>query len=84
MNNIDALAAHLYVVTFSSCSVLVEDSNFTHANRITEGDPMELERVVHTDSGTLYLCVNDVDGIEIDVEIVMNKVHMAENVGGGL
>ena len=80
MNNIDALAAHLYVVTFSSCSVLVEDSNFTHANRITGGDPMELEH----DSGTLYLCVNDVDGIEIDVEIVMNKVYMAENVGGGL
>ena len=41
---------------------------------------MELER----DSGTLYLYVNDVDGIEIDVQIVMNKVHIVENVGGGL
>ena len=84
MNNIDALAAHLYVVTFSSCSVLVKDSNFTHANRITEGDPMELEHVVHTDSGTLYFCANDVDGIGIDAQIVMNKVHILENVGGGL
>ena len=84
MNNIDTLAAHLYVVTFSNCSVLVEDSNFTRANRITEGDPMELEPVVHADSGTLFLSVNDVDGIGIDAEIVMSKVHIAENVGGGL
>ena len=42
MNNINEVATHLYLQLFSSCSVLVEDSNFTYANRITEGSPMKL------------------------------------------
>ena len=30
------------------------------------------------------LYVNDRDRVAINVQIVMNKVHIAENVGGGL
>ena len=84
MNNIDAIGAHLYLELLSNCSVRVEDSNFTYANRITEGDPIELIPVVHHHLGPLFVHVNDVDRTAINVQIVMNKVHIAENVGGGL
>ena len=84
MNNINEVAAHLHLQLFGNCSVLVEDSNFTHANRITEGDPMELVPVVHSYIGPLVLYVNDWDRAAINVQIVMNRVHIAENVGGGL
>ena len=84
MNNINEVAAHLYLQLFSSCTVLVEDSNFTHANRITEGDPMELVPGVHSYSRPLMLNINDGDRAAINVQIVMKKVHIAENVGGAL
>ena len=32
----------------------------------------------------LMLNINDGDRAAINVQIVMNKVHIAENVGGGL
>ena len=80
-NNIAPYAAHLYLGIFSSCSVSVKDSNFTYANRITEGNPMELVPVVHPARGTIGLQASDGDtALAIDVEIVMN-VHITENVG---
>ena len=45
---------------------------------------MELVSVVHHYTGPLLLQVNDGDRATINVQIVMNKVHIAENVGGGL
>ena len=84
MNNINKVAAHLHLGLFSSCTVLVEDSNFTHANGITEGDPIKLVPVVHHYIGPLVLYVNDDGRAPINVQIVMNKVHIAENVGGAL
>ena len=57
MNNICEAAAHLYLQLFSSCTVLVKDSDFTYANRITEGSPMELVPAVHCCTGPLVLCV---------------------------
>ena len=87
MNNIDIVAAHLYLGIYSSCSVLVKDSNFTYANRITDGDPLELVSVVHPRYGTLTVYVEDMfddTAAAIDVDIVMNEVYIAENVGGCL
>ena len=74
----------LHLGLFSNCPVLVEDSNFPHANRITEGDPMKRVPVVHSYFRLLSLYVNDGGRAPINVQIVMNKVHIAENVGGGL
>ena len=83
-NNIATVAAHLHMKLLSNCSVLVKDSSFTFANRITEDDPMKLVPVVHPDIGTLVLYSDAFDNIAIDVQIVINEVHIAENVGGGL
>ena len=66
----------------------MRDSNFTHANRITEGDPKELVPVVQPDLGTFLLQTGDnlAHGFTtaIDVEIVVNGVYIAGNVGGCL
>ena len=35
VNNVQPRATHLYLGIFSSCTILVKDSNFTYANRIT-------------------------------------------------
>ena len=75
MSNIDKFNAHLYLIIYSSCSVLVKESNFTHANRLTEGNPMQLVPVVRPNFGTLTLLVNDGGRVAIDVEIVMNEVY---------
>ena len=85
-NNIARYAAHLFVNILSRCSLLVKDSNFTYANRLTEGDPMELLPVVQP-AGTLILHIRDDysdSGTAIDVDIGIKHVHIAENVGGGL
>ena len=82
MNNIGKKTAHLYLGIHSNCSILVKDSNFTYANRITEVDPMELVPMVHPDIGTLLFRVYWEYAIE--VEVVLNDVCIAENVGGGL
>ena len=85
MNNIDQTAAHLFLAIYSSCSIVIKDSNFTHANRIVDGDPMELVPAVHPKVGTLALMVSDgYDTAAVDVKIVLNKVRIAENIGGGL
>ena len=90
VNNVQPHATHLYLGIFSSCTILVKDSNFTYANRITDGDPMELVPAVQPDIGILAIYTSDQcsdeygDTAAIDVEIVMNAVHIAENVGGGL
>ena len=84
MNNIAPYAAHLHLRIDSSCSVLVKYSNFTYANRITEGDPMELVPQVYPDMGTLMLHITDNRAAPIHVEIVINEVQITENVGGGL
>ena len=78
-NNIATVAAHLHMKLLSNCSVLVKDSSFTFANRITEDDPMKLVPVVHPDIGTLVLYSDAFDNIAIDVQIVINEVHIAEN-----
>ena len=83
-NNIAPYAAHLSLGILSSCSVIVNNSTFTYANRLTESGPMELV----TYMGTLKLSIFDDDyldrGIAINVEIGIKQVHIAENVGGGL
>ena len=85
VHNIDKATAHLHLGIKSSCSVLVKDSNFTYGNRIMESDPMKLVPWVQPDNGTVYFQVHDVFGDRaIYVEIVMNEVQIAENVGGGL
>ena len=84
MNNICEVAAHLYLRLFNNCSVLVEESNFTRANRITESETVELVPGVHSYSRPLMLNINDGDRAAINMQIAMNKVHIAENVGGGL
>ena len=84
MNNIAPYAAHLHLKIYSSCSLLVKYSNFTYANRITEGNPMELVPQVYPDMGTLMLYITDNIAAPIDVEIVINEVQITENVGGGL
>ena len=86
-NNIAPYAAHLFVQIFSRCSLIVKDSNFTYANRLTEGDPLELVHVVQPDMGTLMLQILDDysgNGTASDVDIGIKHVHIAENVGGGL
>jgi len=85
MNNVGKVAAHLFMQIFSSCSVLVRDSDFTYANRITEDDPMELGSVIYP-SEVVFLYINDGydDTATIDASIIMNEVHIAENFGGGL
>ena len=86
-NNISPCAAHLFVNILSRCSLLVKDSHFTYANRLTEGDPLELVPVVQPDIGTLVLHVSDDysdSGTAIDGKIGIKQVHIAENVGGGL
>ena len=57
-----------------------------HANRLIESDPMELVPVLNSDGGTLYFEVSDEysDTAAIYVQIDMNGVYIAENVGGGL
>ena len=86
-NNIAPYAAHIFAIIFNRCSLIVKDSNFTYANRLTEGDPLELVPVVQPDMGTLMLQINDDyshNGTAIDVDIGIKQVHIAENVGGGL
>ena len=85
-NNIARYAAHLFVNILSRCSLLVKDSNFTYANRLREGDPMELLPVVQP-AGTLILHILDDysgNGTAIDVDVGIKHIHIAENVGGGL
>ena len=85
--NIAQYAAHLYAIIYSSCSLLVKDSHFTYANRLTDNDPLELVPVVQTKLGTLILHIHDDyshNATAIDVEIGIKQVHIAENVGGGL
>ena len=85
--NIAPYAAHLFAIIFSRCSLIVKDSNFTYANRLTKGDPMELVPVVQPDMGTLMLQIDDDyshNGTAIDVDIGIKHIHIAENVGGGL
>ena len=86
MNNIDKTTANLYMAIGSNSTVLIADSNFTCANRLTEDGPLELVPVVYPNAGTLTLQVSDEydDTAAINVEIVMNKLYIAENVGGGL
>ena len=51
---------------------MVNDSNFTYANRITDGDPLELVPVVHPRYGTLAVYVDDMfddTAAAIDVDI---------------
>ena len=86
-NNIAPYAAHLFVQIFSRWSLIVKDSNFTYANRLTEGDHLELVPVVQPDIGTLMLQILDDysgSGTAVDVDIGIKHVHIAENVGGGL
>ena len=86
-NNIAPYAAHLFVQIFSRWSLIVKDSNFTYANRLTEGDYLELVPVVQPDIGTLMLQVLDDysgSGTPVDVDIGIKHVRIAENVGGGL
>ena len=86
-NSIAQYAVHLFVNIPSHCSLLVKDSNFTYANRLTEGDSLKLVPVVQPDRGTLVLHVSDDysdSGIAIDGKIGIKQVHIAENVGGGL
>ena len=83
-NNIAAFAVQLYMIIFSNCSVLVKESHFIHANRITGNDPLELVPVVHPYLGILVFFIEDMHGDSVDVEIVMDDVHIAENVGVGL
>ena len=80
-NNIARYAAHLFVGILSSSSLLIKDSIFAHANRLTKGDPMELVPVVQPDLGTLSL---QTIGTEIDGEIGVKQLYLTENVGGGL
>ena len=86
-NNIAPYAAHLFVNIRSRCSLIIKDSSFTFANRLTEDDPMELVPVVQTKMGTLILCIRDNyshNATAINVEISIKQVHIAENVGGSL
>ena len=86
-HNTAPYAAHLYVSIMSHCSLLVKDSNFTYANRLTEGDPKELVPVVQPDMGALTITMTDDyhdRGTAIDAVIGIKQVHIAENVGGGL
>ena len=53
------------------------------ANRITEDDQLELVPVVHHKLATVSFIIND-HAAAIDVEIVLNTVYIAENIGGGL
>ena len=64
----------------------MKDSNFTHANRLTEGDPLKLVPVVQPDMGTLMLQILDYYGSNATaiVEIGIKQVHIAENIGSGL
>ena len=86
-NNIARYAAHLFVNSLGRCSLLVKDSDFTYANRLTEGDPLELVPVVQPDLGTLILSILDYysdNGTATDVDIGIKQVHIAANVGGGM
>ena len=86
-HNIAPYAAHLYVDIRRHCSLLVKDSNFTYANRLTKGDPMELVPVVQPDLGALLITTTDDyydRGTAFNVEIGIKQVHIAENVGGSL
>ena len=82
------LPIYLYCILYVIyCSLLVKDSNFTYANRPTEGDPLELLSVVQPDLGTLILHIRDNyshNATAINVEISIKQVHIAENVGGSL
>ena len=86
-NNIAPYAAHLFVQIFSRWSIIVKNSNSTYANRLTEGDYLELVPVVQPDIGTLMLQILDDysdSGTPVDVDIGIKHVRIAENVGGGL
>ena len=79
-NNIALYAAHLYVSIKSHCSLLLKDSNFTYANRLTKGDSKELIPVVQPDKGTLMITMTDDysdRGTAINVEIGIKQVHIA-------
>ena len=71
---------------YSNCSLLIENSNFTHANRLTEGSPMKLVPVVHRTFAVLFLYINDEysDKATLDVKIVIRDVQVSNNVGNGL
>ena len=86
-HNIAPYAAHFFLRILSSCSLLVKDSNFTYANRLTESDPKELVPVVQPDMGALMITMTDDysdRGTAIDAVIGIKQVYIAENVGGGL
>ena len=80
-HNIARYAAHLFVGITRHCSLLVKNSIFAHANRLTKGDPMELVPVVQPHLGTLFL---QTIGTKIDGEIGVKQLYLTENVGGGL
>ena len=83
-HNVGKVAAHLYLEIFSNnCSVLVEDSSFTFANRITEDDPLEVVPTAHHRLAAVSFIINDY-AAAIDVELSLNTVYIEENVGGGL
>ena len=84
--NIAWYATHLFVGIMRHCSLLIKDSNFTYANRLTKGDPKELIPVVQPDMGTLMITMTDdySESTAINVEIGIKQVHIAQNVGGGL
>ena len=77
-NNIALYATHLQVDIYNNCSLLVQNSNFTHANRITEGGPMKLVPVVHPTFAVLNLYINDEYNHKatIDVKIVIKEVQI--------
>ena len=84
-HNIAPYAAHLFFGTLSSCSVIVKNSFFTYANRLTESGPMELVPMVQLKVGTLSLSIiDDYNDRGIAINVEMKQVHIAENAGGGL
>ena len=86
-HNIAPYAANFFLRILSSCSLVVKDSNFTYANRLTKGDPKELIPVVQPDMGTLTITTTDEYSdrdTAIDAVIGIKQVYIAENVGGGL
>ena len=84
-NNIALYATHLQVGIYSNCSLLIENSNFTHANKKRSG-PMKLVPVVHPSFAVVYLFINDEYSgkATLDVKIVMKDVQIADNDGSGL
>ena len=84
-HNIAPYAAHLFVGILSSCSLVVKNSIFTYANRLTESGLMEMIPVVQLKVGTLSLSIlDDYNDRDIAINVEMKQVHIAENAGGGL